>query len=521
MLRYIRNLKSSAWRDIPKSCCSYLARSDRSDVQLTLPTVVPSEFASRICPLAVPALIEKLSHRVPCGPMLSPTNLLCNKPQPKTVPIPEEINLHRAVVLEDLNTYIKAKSAFKAPYRKQQVFAHVLVVAGAESTKGCPFYQSSEFQYLCDCSRPQSALVLYRSRKKKTWAILFIFEEVDSQVAAVLTGMHHVDEVLPLTRLKERLAMLLKDSPKLWHTLERSNAVSRLVNEVAEISQTPVNNPRYIMEHTRSVKTARELGAIRQANTIAAESMAAVIARQMSQRHHHKLQPQDLITLFDFKCRRHYGHPDKSFKAKVMGGYSDTALWHMEAGCQYEGYQGGLARTWPGSGRFTPPQKLLYDALLDMHRDLCELIQCGDAGGPVRTPLDIHAAYLILLARYLEKLHVLPKTLRSPKETVKAAANYNCSPVVVCHVGLDPCETSHQLLKCPLVPGNVISLNLSISIPDNCFQAYPEFRGVFCQLGNTLHIGENCKVEVLTVQCPVKYNFSSSENLNVKELKII
>lgn len=255
------------------------------------------------------------------------------------------------------------------------------------------------------------------------------------------------------------------------------------------------------MQHTRTVKTAREPRAIPQANTISAESMAAVIAREVWERHHHKLPPQDLITLFDFKCRRRYAHPDKSFKAKVLSGYG---TWKRDYGSglpvrRIPGEGHGLARTSPGSGRFTPPQTLLYDALLDFDRDLCELIR-WDAGGPVRTPLDVHAVTSSSCA--LEELHVLPKTLRSPKESVKAAVNYNYSPVVVCHVGLYLCETS-QLLKSPLFPGNVISLRLSISIPDNCFQAYPEFRVVFCQLGNILHIGKNCRVEVLS-----KYKFS-------------
>ncbi|XP_016997925.2 xaa-Pro aminopeptidase 3 [Drosophila takahashii] len=492
MLRSLRNFKYLARRDVRRGC-SVVATSDRSDVHLVLPTLMSSEFAKRIRPLPVPELIDRFSRDAPGGQFPTITEYLRSDPRSEEVLLPEEIDLHRTMALDDLNAYMHAKDAFKEPQRKNRIFAHVLVVAGAESLRRCPFRQRSEFLYLCDCLRPGAALVLHRSRKQKSGALLFLPEEVDSQLSTIYSHMHHVDDVLPLAMLKKSLLWLLKDqSPELWHSFQTSSLVSRIVQEAADEARTPLSNPRYILQYTRTVKTSRELCALRRANEIAADSLAEMMAQ------HHR-NSHNLSTFFDYKCRLRYAHPDEA-KASCL--LDNNGLWHLDAGCQYGGYEGGLARCWPSSGRFTPPQKMLYGALLDIRRDLCALIQSAGSEGAVRTPLELHAAYLILLARHLRELRVLPKGERSPAETVEVARHYNCSPVVVSHVGLGKRDTSRRLLDYPFAPGNVVSLRLSISIPDDCCRAYPEFRGILCQLGDTLHIGDDYSVEVLTAVCP-------------------
>ncbi|KAI8033194.1 hypothetical protein M5D96_014052 [Drosophila gunungcola] len=420
----------------------------------------------RSCRHRIP--VQRFSRDSPGGQFPTMAEYLHNDPMPSAVMVPEEIDLHRSMALEDLNAYMQAKDAFKEPQRKNRMFAHVLVVAGVDSLRRCPLRQKCEFLYLCDCLRPGAALVLHRSRKRKAGALLFLSEEVDSQLSTIYSHMHHVDDVLPLTMLKKSLLWLLRDqTPELWHFFEPSNPVSRIVKEVAVEANKTLGNPRYILQYTRTFKTPREQSALRRANAIAAESMAELIAQ------HHR-NPKELATSFDYKCRMRHAHPNVS---AVTCGLDANGLWQMDAGCQYGGYQGALARCWPSSGRFTPPQKMLYGALLDIRRDLCSLIQSTGNEGTVRTPLELHAAYLILLARHLRELRILPQGNRSAAETVEVARKYNCTPIVVSHVGLDSRDTSRRLLDYPFAPGNVVSLRLSISIPDDCCQAYPEFRG--------------------------------------------
>ena len=44
------------------------------------------------------------------------------------------------------------------------------------------------------------------------------------------------------------------------------------------------------------------------------------------------------------------------------------ALMLMDAGCERHGYASDITRTWPISGRFSGPQRAVYDVVLAAHR---------------------------------------------------------------------------------------------------------------------------------------------------------
>ena len=46
----------------------------------------------------------------------------------------------------------------------------------------------------------------------------------------------------------------------------------------------------------------------------------------------------------------------------------------MDAGCEYSGYTSDITRVWPASGKFSPAQKLVYEAVLDIQTRLIDLL---------------------------------------------------------------------------------------------------------------------------------------------------
>ena len=46
----------------------------------------------------------------------------------------------------------------------------------------------------------------------------------------------------------------------------------------------------------------------------------------------------------------------------------DGELVLMDAGCEYYGYVSDITRTWPVNGRYTPAQRALYEAVLDVQK---------------------------------------------------------------------------------------------------------------------------------------------------------
>lgn len=46
----------------------------------------------------------------------------------------------------------------------------------------------------------------------------------------------------------------------------------------------------------------------------------------------------------------------------------DGELVLMDAGCEYYGYVSDITRTWPVNGQYTPAQRALYEAVLDVQK---------------------------------------------------------------------------------------------------------------------------------------------------------
>lgn len=56
----------------------------------------------------------------------------------------------------------------------------------------------------------------------------------------------------------------------------------------------------------------------------------------------------------------------------------DGELVLMDAGCEYHGYASDITRTWPVSGKFSDPQRELYELVLRVHKKCLKvrLITC-------------------------------------------------------------------------------------------------------------------------------------------------
>lgn len=48
----------------------------------------------------------------------------------------------------------------------------------------------------------------------------------------------------------------------------------------------------------------------------------------------------------------------------------DGEMVLMDAGCEYGGYASDITRTWPVNGRFSEPQRVLYEVVLRLQKDL-------------------------------------------------------------------------------------------------------------------------------------------------------
>lgn len=463
----------------PTSILSESASATASASPTTEIIVEDSEFAKMVNPLSVAEL--RAQHP---SVKWRTADYTRDDPNRIEVMIPKEVAHHRWAVMDRLSHSERRRGN-----------THALVIAGVRSIKGQPVRQRAEFAYLCDCLLPDMVILLLRNRLMELRTILFQPDDkqyIDPSLNAYACQRFNVDKVMLLSSLKETLHRMLHNiSAKLWYTKDES-PLTQVIKEFANDLKLSIDCPRHMMQCVRSIKTNRELSAIRRANSIAAESMQELIMEHEPHQGKHELG-----MLFVEKCRHHYAYQELPYEPKLTAGLGN--VWLMDGSCQYAGYHGGLARYWPIHGRFSPPQKVLYNMLLEIRSKLCTLM-CNTSS-IARTPRELHATFLILLAGQLQKMRVLPDNLMRLPGTYKAVSRFTYFPTLIKHVGLDYELDGDQMLNYKLMTGNVVSLQLSVVIPNDCLQAYPEFRGLVCILNDCVYIKENHELDLLTTGC--------------------
>jgi len=151
-------------------------------------------------------------------------------------------------------------------------------------------------------------------------------------------------------------------------------------------------DPARVLHELRLHKTAGEVEILRRAATITARAFDQAMGRTAP-------------GVFEYELESHIEHTFRreggwgpGYTTIVGGGVNATILHYItndaplnagdlvciDAGCEVDGYTADVTRTWPVDGRFTPAQRELYQAILDVQLGCIE--QCR-AGGRF---LDVH-----------------------------------------------------------------------------------------------------------------------------------
>lgn len=260
------------------------------------------------------------------------------------------------------------------------------------------YRHDSYFYYLTGFPEPDSLLALQVSADGSARSVLFCREkDVEREIwdgfrygpeaARTTFGM---DETLPIDQLDAVLPRLLADRPAVWWPFAVhagfETRMERWLQAVRAQARTGVTAPtaQYdlcaVLDDMRLFKDEVELDIIRRAGTISAG--AHVRAMQASAAGLRRPPPQglreyhleaELLHAFRWggsqapaygsivasganACVLHYRASDAPVKA------GDLVL--IDAACELDGYASDITRTFPADGRFTAPQRALYDVVL-------------------------------------------------------------------------------------------------------------------------------------------------------------
>jgi Xaa-Pro aminopeptidase len=302
-----------------------------------------------------------------------------------------------------------------------------------------PYRYDSYFYYLTGFTEPEAVLVLLGGKTPRS--ILFcrprdpereIWDgfRYGPEVARERFGF---DEAQPVAALDEALPNLIENQPALHFPLgadpEWDARAMRWLNAVRARSRAGVVAPqrvqdlRALLDDMRLLKDAHELALMRRAGRIAAAAHRRAMQSARPGRNEYEIEAE---LLYEF---RRNGAQFPAYSPIVAGGANACVLHYVandaalregdllliDAGCELDGYASDITRTFPVGGRFSGPQRAVYELVLEAQRAAIVAVRPGAAWN------EPHDAAVRVLAQGMLDLKLLTGTLAEvlEKETYK------------------------------------------------------------------------------------------------------
>jgi Xaa-Pro aminopeptidase len=203
------------------------------------------------------------------------------------------------------------------------------------------------------------------------------------------------DEAHPIAELDRILPDLAADRPALYTPLGLFAAwdrkVTDVLNEVRSRARTGVAAPeeivdvRQTLDALRLVKDAHELALMRRAAAISTEAHRRAMERTRAGWHEYEVEAElaheflrsgaqavaysSIVAGGPNACVLHYRDNNRQLQ--------DGELLLIDAGCEYRGYASDITRTFPVNGRFSGPQKAVYELVLAAQRACLDAVKPG------------------------------------------------------------------------------------------------------------------------------------------------
>lgn len=263
-------------------------------------------------------------------------------------------------------------------------------VAARNSDIEHPYRQDSDLYYFTGFEEPD-AVLLMSSVHPEHHTVMFVRprdaerEQWEGSRVGVEGAKERlgVDVAYPMGELAQRLPDYLMGAPELHyqigHRPKLDEKVLAAMLQARGRTRSPQVRPRRIIHpeetwhEARLRKDARELELMRRAAAISMDGFREVMRATKPGSFEYEVGA-DLTAAFE---RR--GAERVAFQTIIASGPNATVLHYvsnrrriepgdlvvLDAGCEYGYYASDITRTWPVSGRFTAPQRALYQVVLD------------------------------------------------------------------------------------------------------------------------------------------------------------
>ncbi len=280
-----------------------------------------------------------------------------------------------------------------------------------------PYRHDSYFYYLTGFGEPEALLVLIAGERDR--AILFCREKNEEREIwdgyrfgpAAAREAFGFDAAFPVDTIDKELPLLMANAPALFYALGSSAKLDAQVqgwlNAVRMQVRAGVTAPsaafdvRTILNEMRLVKDADEIAIMRRAADITSEAHARAMRTSRAGLREYHLEAEllhefrrngsqfpaygSIVATGANACVLHYRAGDAELR--------DGDLVLIDAGCELDSYASDITRTFPVNGKFSGPQKELYELVLASQDAAIA------ATGPGKRFTDGHEAALKVLAQ--------------------------------------------------------------------------------------------------------------------------
>ena len=293
-----------------------------------------------------------------------------------------------------------------------------------------PYRHDSYFYYLSGFPEPEAVIALVAGpdgdrhvlfcREKNEEREIWDGFRYGPEAAKEVFGF---DEALPIEAVKDRLPDLASDRPALFTPLglfsDWDRQITDVLNEVRARARTGVAAPEEIvdvrgaLDSMRLVKDAEEIRLMRHAAKISAAAHRRAMARARPGQHEYQVEAElaheflqhgaqavayaSIVASGPNACVLHYRDNNREMQ--------DGDLLLIDAGCEYQGYASDITRTFPVNGRFSGPQRDIYELVL------ASQLACLDAVRPGAEFHDYHKVAERVLAQGFIDLGLLSGSL--------------------------------------------------------------------------------------------------------------
>ena len=263
------------------------------------------------------------------------------------------------------------------------------------------FRQDSDFFYLTGFEEPD-AIAVIKSSQPQSYTLFVRPRDPEREIwdgrRAGVEGAKSefgADESYPIVEFDEKLHDILDGAERLYYRLgvnrDLDDTIIREISRMRAVNRKPVHPPQTIIDpgmivhEMRVVKTADELELMQRAADIAAEAHCEAMKSVRP-----GMKEYELEALIE-RVFRQRGASAPAYTSIVGAGANATVLHYInndgdlrdgdlvlvDAGAEYKGYASDITRTFPISGRFSEPQREIYELVLKAQKACVEMVRPG------------------------------------------------------------------------------------------------------------------------------------------------